>query len=251
MTRHIRLAQKIYADKSKLNPADLLSNEDYDRERSLLLGIGAEHRRQRRLRLNPDLSLVFETRFTAWLQIQEELRWLAHPSEHDIEEVLRRLNLLITEQDQLAATLLIDGGNKPSSAYWIECVAANAFSIALRLSGRVLRGQSPEPSTGALAAVHTLIFKPTDVCGPVSEVVWGDSAALYATPLSAISRYTLTRDLSPDISSSGFVAPSSGTAVRSGPTHPAVGLGQPSLPHQHPPLREVSASKPKGNAESP
>ncbi len=71
MTRSIRLAQKIYADGSKLIASDLLSKEDYERERADLLRLATQHRRQRRLRLNPSLSLVFETRFTAWLQIQE------------------------------------------------------------------------------------------------------------------------------------------------------------------------------------
>ena len=70
MTRSLRLAQKIYANGSKLTASDLLSKEDYERERANLLRLATQHRRQRRLRLNPSLSLVFETRFTAWLQIQ-------------------------------------------------------------------------------------------------------------------------------------------------------------------------------------
>ena len=62
MTRSLRLAQKIYADGSKLTASDLLSKEDYERERADLLRLATQHRRQRRLRLNPSLSLVFETR---------------------------------------------------------------------------------------------------------------------------------------------------------------------------------------------
>ena len=58
MTRSLRLAQKIYADGSKLTASDLLSKEDYERERADLLRLATQHRRQRRLRLNPSLSLV-------------------------------------------------------------------------------------------------------------------------------------------------------------------------------------------------
>ena len=65
MTRSLRLAQKIYADGSKLTASDLLSKEDYERERADLLRLATQHRKQRRLRLNPSLSLIFETRFTA------------------------------------------------------------------------------------------------------------------------------------------------------------------------------------------
>jgi hypothetical protein len=134
MTRQLRLAQKIYSGTGKLGISDLLSNEDYESQRAELLRLATLHRRQRRLRLNPSLSLVFETRFTAWLQIQEELRWLTHPSDADIAEVLARCNVLVTYPTELSATLFVDGGDNPATLYWIECIAANAFSLALRLS---------------------------------------------------------------------------------------------------------------------
>ena len=123
MTRSLRLAQKIYADGSKLIASDLLSKEDYERERADLLRLATQHRKQRRLRLNPSLSLIFETRFTAWLQIQEELRWLSHPAPQDVAEVLTRCNLLVLKPDELTATLFVDGGDHPASLYWIECCA--------------------------------------------------------------------------------------------------------------------------------
>ena len=74
MTRLLRLAQKIYADTTALSVYDVMSNEDYETERAQLLRLATQHRSQRRLRLSPSLSLIFESRFTAWLQIQEELR---------------------------------------------------------------------------------------------------------------------------------------------------------------------------------
>ena len=59
MRRQLRLAQKIYSGNVKLGISGLLSNEDYESQRAELLRLATLHRRQRRLRLNPSLSLVF------------------------------------------------------------------------------------------------------------------------------------------------------------------------------------------------
>ena len=65
MTRLLRLAQKIYADTTALSVYDVMSNEGYETERAKLLRLATQHRSQRRLRLCPSLSLIFENRFTA------------------------------------------------------------------------------------------------------------------------------------------------------------------------------------------
>ena len=252
MTRPLRLAQKIYADGSKLTATDLLNKEDFERERANLLQLARQHRSQRRVRLNPSLSLIFETRFTAWLQIQEELRWLTRPSHEDMEEVLNRCNLLVRRPDELAATLFVDGGDNPASLYWIECVAANAFSIALRLSGRVLRGRGQESSGGVLAAVHTLIFQPIARCGPATEIIWGDSTAQHATPVSAMTRHALAMDLNPASNRNCFVAPTAVGGVATRLPYPAAGIGPPGLAlPKYPPLRVVMAPESETGGDNP
>jgi hypothetical protein len=252
MTRPLRLAQKIYADGSKLTATDLLNKEDFERERANLLQLARQHRSQRRVRLNPSLSVIFETRFTAWLQIQEELRWLSHPSPQDVAEVLTRCNLLAPKPYELTATLFVDGGDNPASLYWIECIAANAFSVSLRLSGRVLRGCSQESSGGVLAAVHTFIFQPTARCGPATEIIWGDSTEQHATPVSAMTRHALAQDLNPASNRNCFVVPAAvrGTATR--PAYAAAGIGPPGLAlPNYPPLRVVMAPEPETGGDSP
>jgi hypothetical protein len=252
MTRSLRLAQKIYADGSKLTASDLLSKEDYERERADLLRLATQHRKQRRLRLNPSLSLIFETRFTAWLQIQEELRWLSHPAPQDVAEVLTRCNLLVPKPNELTATLFVDGGDNPASLYWIECVAANAFSVALRLSGRVLRGRSQESSGGVLAAVHTFVFQLTARSGPATEIIWGDNTTWHAASVSAMTRHALAQDLNPASNRNCFVVPAAvrGTATR--PSYAAAGIGPLSLAlPKHPPLRAVMAPEPETGGDSP
>ena len=251
MTGSLRLAQKIYADGSTLTASDLLSKEDYARVRADLLRLATQHRRQRRLRLNPSLSLVFETRFTAWLQIQEELRWLTHPSHGDVEEVLTRCNLIVPAPDQLKATLFVDGGDNPASVYWIECVAANAFSVALRLSGRVLRGRLQESSGGVLAAVHTFTFQPIASCGPATEIIWGDNTARHAASVSAMTRHALTQDLNPAGNRNYFVVPAAVGGAATRLPCSAAGIGSPGLAlPKHPQLRVVMAPESETGGDS-
>ena len=252
MTRPLRLAQKIYSDGSKLTAIDLLNREDFERQRANLLQLARQHRSQRRVRLNPSLSLIFETRFTAWLQIQEELRWLTRPSPKDMEEVLDRCNLLVRRPDELAATLFVDGGDNPSSRYWTECVAASTFSVALRLSGRVLRGCSQDSSGGVLAAVHTFIFQPTARCGPATEIIWGDSSEQHATPVSAMTRHALAQDLNPASNRNCFVSPTAVRGAENGLTVATAGSGPLGLAlPKYPPLRIVMASEPETGGDSP
>lgn len=252
MTRQLRLAQKIYADPSKLTYSDLLNKDDYECKRADLLRLATQHRSQRRLRLNSDLCLIFETRFTAWLQIQEELRWLTQPSENDIEEVVARCNLLVTNPEELSATLFVDGDDSPASRYWMECIAANAFSVALHLSGRVLRGRLRESSTGVLAAVHTLTFKTTACCGPTSEILWGDNAVENTAPLSAMTRHVLAEDLNPARNQNCFVAPTVVKRIPVTPANPTTGVGPPGLAlPKCSSLRIIMRCKPESGGDNP
>ena len=251
MTRQLRLAQKIYANKSKLAYSDLLSKDDYECKRADLLRLATQHRRQRRLRISSDLCLVFETRFTAWLQIQEELRWLTQPSVNDLEEVVTRCNLLVTNPGELSATLFVDGGDNPASRYWIKCIAANAFNLALRLCGRVMHGHPRESPANELAAVHTFIFQPTASCGPATEIIWGDTAAQHTAPLSAVTRYVLTQDLNPASNTNCFLAPMAERAELVKPVHPGIKVGPPNLgAPKYPPLRAVVERKPETGGDT-
>ena len=252
MTRLLRLAQKIYADTTALSVYDVMSKEDYETERAQLLRLATQHRSQRRLRLSPSLSLIFENRFTAWLQIQEELRWLTRPSDEDLVEVLTRCNLVVPAPDQLKATLFVDGGDNPESFYWMECIAANAFSVVLHLSGTVLRARSHESSGGELATVHNFTFQPTARCGPNTEIIWGDTTLQHTTPVSAATRHALAQDLNPAGNRNCFIAPTAARGAPTGVTDTPAHFGAPksALP-KYPPLRLAMAPRPEAGADKP
>ncbi len=72
-----KLIEKIYTAAGRVTAEDLLSRSDYQELRQDLLRLVLQHKRKRRVRLDDNLSIVFENRLTAWLQAQEELRWLS------------------------------------------------------------------------------------------------------------------------------------------------------------------------------
>ena len=131
-------------------------------------------------------------------------------------------------------------------------MAANAFSVALRLSGKVLRGRSQESSGGILAAVHTFIFQPTARCGPATEIIWGDNTARHAASVSAITSHALAQDLDPASNRNCFVVPAAVRGEETGLTVATAGIGTPGLAlPKYPPLGIVMAPEPETGGDSP
>lgn len=109
-----KLIEKIYTAAGRVTVEDLLSRSDYQKLRQDLLRLVLQHKRKRRVRLDDNLSIVFENRLTAWLQAQEELRWLSRPDPRDIDDILERANQLVAEPGHLTATIFVDGAHRPS-----------------------------------------------------------------------------------------------------------------------------------------
>jgi hypothetical protein len=93
---------------SKLTPADLMTLEQYARERPVFRARLIEHRRLRSLRLGAHCSLSFEDRLTVQYQIQEMLRTERIFEPAGIEQELEAYNPLIPDGANLKATLLLE-----------------------------------------------------------------------------------------------------------------------------------------------
>jgi hypothetical protein len=92
----------------KLAANDLLSLEQYARERPTLRARMIEHRRQRQLRIGGNCSWSFEDRRTVQYQIQEMLRAERIFEAAGIAEELEVYNALVPDGTNLKATLLIE-----------------------------------------------------------------------------------------------------------------------------------------------
>jgi hypothetical protein len=92
----------------KLAADQLLSLEQYARERPVLRARMIEHRRRRQLKLGDNCSWSFEDRRTVQYQIQEMLRAERIFEPAGIAEELAVYNALVPDGGNLKATLLIE-----------------------------------------------------------------------------------------------------------------------------------------------
>jgi hypothetical protein len=92
----------------RLTPADLLSLEQYARERPAMRARLIEHRRRRSLPLGAHCTWSFEDRLTVQYQVQEMLRVERIFEAAGIAEELEAYNPLIPDGSNLKATVMIE-----------------------------------------------------------------------------------------------------------------------------------------------
>ena len=189
-----KLIEKIYTAAGRVTVADLLSRSDYQALRQDLLRLVLQHKRKRRVRLDYNLSIVFENRLTAWLQTQEELRWLRQPDPRDIEDILERANQLVAEPGHLSATIFIDGAHRPAVSNYVAAIAAHAFDLGVHFDGHVMEGQFVEAPHEGWNTVHPLRFSPTVREAEQPAIVWGNGTT-QAIPLPNYVQTALGMDL--------------------------------------------------------
>ena len=92
----------------KLTAKDLLSLEQYAREREAFRARVLGHKRHRRLAVGPNMTWCFEDRLTIQYQIQEMLRAERIFEPEGIREELEAYNPLIPDGGNWKATLLVE-----------------------------------------------------------------------------------------------------------------------------------------------
>ena len=127
--------EKFLLSHGPIRPAELLKREQYESIRPKLLAIGLEHKKQRRTRLNESLTLLLESRLTIWLQIHEELRWLAKPSKSQTAEILKINNLIAPVAENLTGTIFVDGSDLKIVQQYVRALNQNTLAIDLIIGG--------------------------------------------------------------------------------------------------------------------
>ena len=94
--------------RGRLVPADLMSLEQYARERSEFRARVFEHKRARTVAVGPNTTWCFEDRLTVQYQVQEMLRTERIFEAQGIKDELDAYNPLIPDGTNLKATLLIE-----------------------------------------------------------------------------------------------------------------------------------------------
>lgn len=92
----------------KLNPADLMSLEQYHRERNAFRAKVLAHKRSRQAPIGPNITLYFEDRLTMQYQVQEMLRIERIFEAEAIAAEIAAYNPLIPDGTNLKATMMIE-----------------------------------------------------------------------------------------------------------------------------------------------
>jgi hypothetical protein len=91
-----------------ITAAELISFEQYERQREAFRAKIIALKQRRRISLGPLITLVFENRDTLRFQIQEMIRAERIIDPVKVQEELEVYNALLPEQNELSATLLIE-----------------------------------------------------------------------------------------------------------------------------------------------
>lgn len=148
----------------KLNVADLLSLEQYHKERSRLRAEVLAHKRHRQAALGPNLTLYFEDRLTMRYQVQEMLRAERIFETEAIAEELAAYNPLIPDGTNLKATMMLEYPDAAERRTALERLRGVENGVYLEVStlGRVF-AYADEDLTRSDAtktsAVHFLRFE--------------------------------------------------------------------------------------------
>ncbi len=92
----------------KLTPADLLSLEQYHKQRAQLRAEVLAHKRNRHVAIGANVTLYFEDRLTMRYQVQEMLRAERIFESEGIAEELAAYNPLIPDGTNLKATMMLE-----------------------------------------------------------------------------------------------------------------------------------------------
>lgn len=194
MLSPIKLIEKIYTAAGRVTVEDLLSRSDYQELRHDLLRLVLQHKRKRRVRLDDNLSIVFENRLTAWVQAQEELRWLNRPDQGDIDDILEKANQLVAEPGHLTATIFVDGAHRPAVDAYVAAIATHEFDLGVHFDGHIMEGQFIEAPHEGWNTVHPLRFNPTVREAALPAITWG-SQTIKVIPLPSQAQTALGMDL--------------------------------------------------------
>lgn len=143
---------------------DLLSTQDYERQREAFRSRIIELKRKRRISVGPLITLVFENRETLLFQIQEMIRVERILDPAKVQDELDVYNELLPGPGELSATLLIEITEEASMKEWLDrfmgldrgrtlAITANGEQTFAEFEG----GHSHETK---ISAVHFIRFQP-------------------------------------------------------------------------------------------
>jgi len=149
----------------RLGREDLLSMQEYEREREAFRSRIVELKRKRRISVGPLITVVFENRETLLFQVQEMIRVERIVDQAKVQDELDVYNDLLPGPNELSATLLIEITEESKMKESLDrfmgldrgqtlAITANGEQAFAEFEG----GHSHETK---ISAVHFVRFRPT------------------------------------------------------------------------------------------
>jgi hypothetical protein len=150
----------------KIAVEDLISNEDYERQREAFRAHIIALKQRRRISVGPLITLVFENRETLRFQIQEMIRVERILDPAKVQEELDVYNALLPSQGELSATLLIEITDESKVKEWLDRFMGldRGETVAIVAGGEQAFGEfeGGHSHETKISAVHFVRFRPTD-----------------------------------------------------------------------------------------
>lgn len=193
------------ASRGPLSVNDLLSLEQYAKQRPAIRAKIIEHKKIRSVALGPNATMLFEDRTLIQYQIQEMLRAERIFEEEGIEDELHAYNPLIPDQHNLKATLLIEFADPKERQVALMRLKGFERSVAIKVNGVAVKTLADEDlereNDTKTSAVHFLRFEFSSqerqeaLNGGVLELSVSHPQYQYNVKLSDATRLSLLNDL--------------------------------------------------------
>jgi hypothetical protein len=121
---------------NKLTPTDLLSLEQYHRERNAFRARVLAHKKNRQAPIGPNVTVYFEDRLTMQYQVQEMLRIERIFESEAIAAELDAYNPLIPDGGNLKATMMIEFSDAVERKAALERLAGIERNVYLQVQGQ-------------------------------------------------------------------------------------------------------------------
>lgn len=150
---------------TRLTLDDVISNEDYERQRETFRSRIIALKQRRRISVGPLVTLVFENRETLQFQIQEMIRVERIVEPAKVQEELDVYNALLPSKHELSATLLIEITDEAQVKPWLDRFMGldRGETVAIVAGGEQVYGvfEGGHSHETKISAVHFVRFRPT------------------------------------------------------------------------------------------
>jgi hypothetical protein len=149
-----------------LTREDVLSIEDYEKQRESFRSRIIALKQRRRISIGPLITMVFENRETLRFQIQEMIRVERILDPEKVQDELDVYNALLPTGNELSATLLIEITEEAKMQEWLDRFMGldQGPTVAINAGGETAFGkfEGGHSHETKISAVHFVRFRPSD-----------------------------------------------------------------------------------------